>query len=476
MTTLRSLTIPLGQLPSATGLLDYLVRDEALCWIRRGTGLLGFGEAARFTTTGQDRFESAQQWWRTQLAEADVVNHVGGPGTGPLAFGSFAFSSTSPHESRLIVPQLVLGSSPGTPGPADAGPEAVDGDPAGRTWLTYLTYDDGAELTAEAAQAALAGYLEEASAERDSSSGSGAGGDRLAGGSLTEAEWMRAVGEGVRRIRAGRLSKLVLARDIVARLGSPIATAQVLRELAVRYRDCWTYSVDGLIGSTPEMLIKVEDNVARARVLAGTLDRTAVNKTTGESDAEYALRVLAGSEKQQHEHQFAIESLTRQLEPFTRSMTSHSEPFVLELPNVWHLASDVTAELSPVAGNGVPPAGGTTAAGGTAAAASVPTSLALAAALHPTAAVCGTPTDSAARVILELEHMDRGPYAGPVGWIDGAGNGEWGIALRGAVLEDPRTVRLYAGCGIVDGSSPEAELAETWSKFRPMMEALGVRR
>jgi menaquinone-specific isochorismate synthase len=197
--------------------------------------------------------------------------------------------------------------------------------------------------------------------------------------------------------------------------------------------------------------------VARARVLAGTLDRANTHKIDGESDAAYAERVLAGSEKQQHEHEIAIDSLTRKLQPYTSEMTSHSEPFVLELPNVWHLASDVSAELSTNGGHS-------------------PSSLELAEAVHPTAAVCGTPTEVAGALIRELEQMDRGPYAGPVGWTDGAGNGEWGIALRGAVVESPTRVRLYAGCGIVDASTPEAELAETWAKFRPMIEALGLRR
>jgi menaquinone-specific isochorismate synthase len=121
------------------------------------------------------------------------------------------------------------------------------------------------------------------------------------------------------------------------------------------------------------------------------------------------------------------------------------------------LASDVAAELA--AGPG--PA---------------PTSLELAEAVHPTAAVCGSPTEVAGALIRELEGMDRGPYAGPVGWTDAAGNGEWGIALRGAVVESPTRARLYAGCGIVEASTPEAELAETWAKFRPMLEALGLHR
>ncbi|MHA7283466.1 isochorismate synthase [Arthrobacter sp. TMS2-4] len=428
---LRSITVARADMDPQTGLLDYVVRNDAHTWIRRGSGLVAYGETARFTVTGPDRFTQAQEWWRRELAAADVLDDLGVPGSGLIAFGSFAFSKTSAHESRLIVPEVVVGCSDG------------------QTWLTLITDDAEAELSAEAAEAALAAFLVEPDAGRSPSPG-----DRLGPGVLSEDQYQRAVAEGVKHVQAGELSKLVLARDVVAHLGTPVATAQVLRELAVRYEDCWTYAVDGLIGSTPEMLIKVENNTARARVLAGTLDRA--NAPTG--DPDYADRVLAGSEKQLHEHQIAIDSLTETLQPFTSSMTSHSEPFVLQLPNVWHLASDVTAQLA-ADGDG-----------------RVPTSLALVQALHPTAAVCGTPTTVAGALIRELEHLQRGPYAGPVGWIDAGGNGEWGIALRGGVVETPTRVRLYAGCGIVEGSQPEAELAETWSKFRPMLEALGLSR
>ncbi len=432
--TLRGITVEWPAVPDTQGLLEYLVRDDVLCWVRREGGLAGFGEVARFTASGPDRFQQAAAWWRGLQSGADIENQVGGPGTGPVAFGSFAFSYTSAHQSRLVVPEVLVG---------------LDGD---RAWLTYLTYDGDAHLSAATAEAALAAWVEEISVERSPDPA-----DSLVPGQVSEQAYMDAVAAGVERIQAGHLSKLVVARDVVANLSTPIATAQVLRELAARYTDCWTYSVDGLIGSTPEMLIKVENNVARARVLAGTLDRSRTQNHAGESDTDYAQRVLAGSEKQRHEHQIAIDSLTRKLEPFTTAMTSHSEPFVLELPNVWHLASDVSAELAQDGGQ-------------------PPSSLELAEAVHPTAAVCGTPTEVAGALIRELERMDRGPYAGPVGWTDSAGNGEWGIALRGAVVESPQQVRLYAGCGVVDGSDPQAELAETWAKFRPMIEALGLRR
>ena len=448
--TLRTLTVPLDVESSSGGLPSFLVRDDVLCWSRREAGLVGYGELTRFNATGPERFLEADIWWRHLILEAEITDHVEVPGTGPVAFGSFAFSKTSPHVSRLILPELVVGIRDG------------------RAWATQLTFDDG-PLTEAGVLASVDRWLTEPEPNGD---GSAAGGSdvglspeavaadgsagHLSRGSLSEAAWMQAVSNGVEEIRAGKLEKLVLARDVVANLPEGVNAAEVLRQLAARYRECWTYGVDGLVGATPEMLIQVEGRTAQARVLAGTLDRRDADGLDG-SPMEYAERVLAGSEKQRHEHEIAIDSLTRQLAPFSEAMNSHSEPFILELPNVWHLASDVKAELADIEGH-------------------VPTCLALINALHPTAAVCGTPTLIAGALIRKLEHLDRGPYAGPVGWLDAAGNGEWGIALRGAVIEDANTVRLYAGCGIVEGSQPEAELAETWAKFRPMLEALGIKR
>jgi menaquinone-specific isochorismate synthase len=458
--TFRSLTVPLDGQKFPGGLPSFLVRDDVLCWTRREAGLVGFGEITRFTATGPDRFLEADIWWRHLVLEADISDAVDLPGTGPVAFGSFAFSKTSAHESRLIVPEVVVGVRDG------------------QVWLTQLTLDDG-PLTEDSALAALDRWLisnapgagiTTAAADSGGDGTSGAATARAGGavvrplplaagatlhtGSLSEEDWMAAVEAGVAEIRTGALEKLVLAREVVATDPSGVNAAQVLRELAGRYRECWTYGVDGLVGATPEMLIQVEGRTAQARVLAGTLDRRDAHGEDG-LPMDYATRVLAGSEKQRHEHEIAIQSLTSQLAPFSEAMNAHDEPFILELPNVWHLASDVKAELTEVEGH-------------------VPTCLALINALHPTAAVCGTPTQVAGALIRKLEHLDRGPYAGPVGWLDAAGNGEWGIALRGAVIESHDTVRLYAGCGIVDGSQPEAELAETWAKFRPMLESLGI--
>ena len=434
----RTLTVPLDEDATAGGLPSFLVRDDALCWTRREDGLVAFGELTRFTGSGPERFLEADIWWRHMVIEAEITDHVGIPGTGPLAFGTFAFSKTSPFESRLILPEIVVGIRDG------------------RSWLTQLTLDD-VELTEAGARAALAGWLDVPDTGLEAATGGSTGVGQsftLKSGSLSEEDWKQAVADGVAEIRTGKLEKLVLARDVVATLPDGVRAAGVLRELTRNYRECWTYGVDGLVGATPEMLIQVEGRTAQARVLAGTLDRRDAEGVDG-SPMEYAERVLAGSEKQRHEHEIAIQSLTTQLAPFSEAMNAHSEPFILELPNVWHLASDVKAELADIEGH-------------------VPTCLALINALHPTAAVCGTPTTVAGELIRRLEHMDRGPYAGPVGWLDAAGNGEWGIALRGAVIESPTSVRMFAGCGIVEGSVPEAELAETWAKFRPMLESLGI--
>lgn len=431
---LRALTIDLGAVAEAGAvpfgdLSNAINHPDALCWLRRGEGQLGFGEVARFEGTGPERFIEAEAWWKRLTLDADVEDPLQHPGTGLIAFGSFAFSKTSDYASRLVVPEFVIGVRDG------------------RAWATHLTAD-GSRPSERELRAAVVRWTSPVPLASLT-------GARLAvrAGRLGEQRWMSAVASGVRHIRAGELEKLVLARDVVVEDDGGIPRERVLRRLASAYRDCWVYGVDGLVGATPEMLIQVEGRTAQARVLAGTLDR---READGEGPG-YAERVLAGSAKQRHEHQIAIESLTNALGPFAAALNAHDEPFILELPNVYHLASDVKAELADVEGH-------------------VPTPLALVNALHPTAAVCGTPTETAGALIRELETLDRGPYAGPVGWLDGAGNGEFGIALRGAVLEGRNTARLYAGCGIVEGSLPEAELAETWAKFRPMLEALGVER
>jgi len=250
----------------------------------------------------------------------------------------------------------------------------------------------------------------------------------------------------VGRINAGEMDKVVLARDLAVDTRSAIDPRWLLQRLAERYDNTWVFTVDGLVGATPEMLVKLEKGLVTSRVLAGTIRRT------GNDERDLALAAsLARSSKDLEEHEYAVRSVADALAPHCSSVNVPESPFVLHLSNVMHLATDVAGVVTDHS-----------------------TSLALAASLHPSAAVCGTPTPIANVAIRELEQMDRGRYAGPVGWMDATGDGEWGIALRCGSIDpaDPSRMRLFAGCGIVSGSDPDSELAESDAKFVPMRDAL----
>jgi menaquinone-specific isochorismate synthase len=422
----------------ATDLLDLLPADAPLAWVRRGDGLVGWGEALRITVTGPDRFADAERAWHDLLAHAVVRDEVDLPGTGPVAFGSFAFDEDSAAGGVVVVPRVVVGRR------------------AGRMWLT--TIDSGATLRPAPTLAEVVGRRTPVPSPGAVTYGDGA---------VAADRWPDIVGKGVAAIRAGELEKVVLARDVCARTADPLDVRWPLRRLAQQYPSCWTFSVDGMLGATPELLVRSEKGLVTSRVLAGTIRRT------GDENADVArAAILAHSSKDLEEHEYAVASVAHALEPFCTSINVPDVPFVLHLPNVLHLASDVTAVLA-----GSLPDGPGTSAGvaGLAGPTGVhPSSLALAAALHPTAAVCGTPTAAARDLIARIEGMDRARYAGPVGWFGADGDGEWGIALRSAQVDpdDPRRIRLFAGCGIVAASDPAAELAESEAKLVPMRDAL----
>ncbi|MFD1721219.1 isochorismate synthase [Amnibacterium endophyticum] len=250
-----------------------------------------------------------------------------------------------------------------------------------------------------------------------------------------------AVAAAVDRIRSGELEKVVLARDVVLP-GVPDVAAAAHR-LAERYREAWAFAVDGFFGASPETLVTVRDRRIGSRVLAGTAARFEDPGADGESrDA------LLSSPKNRFEHALAVDSLLLTLGERVEDLVI-GRPFALGLPNVWHLATDATARV----GRGVG-------------------ALDLVAALHPTAAVAGAPRAVAQHLIAALEPFDRRRYAGPVGWIDGSGDGEWAIGLRSAESEGPDRVRAYAGAGIVAGSDADQELAETEWKLAPVREAV----
>jgi menaquinone-specific isochorismate synthase len=393
-------------------LLDHVPAEGSLSWVRRSEGLVGWGEAARLEVSGPRALADAAAWWAEYTADLDVDDALGIPGTGPVLFASIAFDPVA-GTSVFVVPEVTLGRRDGV------------------GWLTTVGDADPRDLPAP--QPDVDGPAPRL---------------RYADGAKDPASWCAAVATAVERIGAGELAKVVLARDLLVSADGPLVPRRLLRKLAARFPDCWTFAVDGLLGATPELLLRRTGRQLSARVLAGTAPRGA-----GVDDDRLAA-ALIGSAKDRAEHALAVDSLVEALEPYCTTLEAPSEPDLLTLANVRHLATDVT---------GLQRRSGARGRAGL---------LELVDAVHPTAAVCGTPTPAAAAVIAELEGMERGRYAGPVGWLDARGDGEFGLALRCAELIGNDGARLFAGCGIVAGSDPATELAETQSKFAAFQAAL----
>ncbi|SEB47540.1 isochorismate synthase [Paramicrobacterium humi] len=390
-------------------LIPYTPVDQPLIWLRKGNGVVGVGEALRLEFSGETRMTDAAAAWRRLAASAHVTDPLDLPGTGLVAFGAFAFSARSEVSSVLIVPRVVIGRR-------------------GRQhWVTRVRIE-GESVAAPAVTAQTVG--EDFAVD-------------FRPGLESPESYTQHVAAAIERIAAGELDKVVLARDLVGGVPQGADVRRLLLDLALGYPDCWTYAVDGLMGSSPETLVSVTRGTVSARVLAGTTARG-----DGPDADEQAAVGLATSQKDNDEHEFAVQSVVRALQPHTSHLAASEVPFTLKLPNLWHLATDIEGALSDGA-----------------------SSLDLIAALHPTAAVAGAPTETAIDLIDELEPFDRGRYAGPVGWVGADGDGEWAIALRCAQLDGDQ-LTAYAGCGIVEESTPEKELVETRIKFRPITDAL----
>lgn len=532
---------PLSVSPGV-GLTDFLYAPTSVsCWLHEGYGLVGLGRlltlsappaepvstpstesvstapaepavSTHFAQPGPSpsadtpchnpprRIEQLRQAWRHEVGQASWVDQVRRPGSGPLALGAITFSATSQASSVLVVPQVLVGRdrqgwwltrfelSPTTTAPRG---EVFRGQP----YTPQLSFVRAvAENAAE--NAGLADILDFVCAQGQAASAtktSPAGAQAHAGGAtsadspagvgqtspaavesaktsqsstLSDSQWTGAVELATQALKQNRAIKVVLARD--SYLSSSLTLGATLEHLATRFATTWTFSVDGMIGASPEMLLQLREREVFSRVLAGTARRRA-NMDQGE--LEQLANWLRGSPKNYREHQLAAASAVKALTPITEQLRV-SEPFALTLPNVIHLATDIYGQV----------------AGDTGA-------LALVEALHPTAAVCGTPTAAAAQLIGELEGMDRERYAGPVGWVDWRGEGQWCIALRSGQVLAPTaqtagtqsgpagypmgnqpvgSVRIFAGAGIMPDSVAADELAETNAKMAPMRAALGL--
>lgn len=418
-----------------------LAGETGFAWRSRGRTLVTAGVAARIPVApGPRRLE------RLAATIASLLGPATAAGVGPLAVGALPFDDATPGE--LTVPALILEPDPGggvlaTSVAAGAEPP----DPA--TLAARLLALAGAAPTRRPGplgsgnrsrgpvEARGPRRMEVPAARRDWPE------LRRVTPSWERPGWRAAVAAVLEAIASGQLDKAVLAREVVVEADRPFGRAALLGRLAARGAGAYLYASGGFIGASPELLVARSGRVARSRPLAGTVPR-------GASPAEEAasLAWLRTSAKEALEHRLVVDAVTGALAK-AADRVEVAATRIVRLPTVAHLGTEVTASL------GDPP----------------PSALDLVAALHPTPAVAGTPPEAALDLLARLEPGGRGLYAGPVGWVDGAGDGEWAVALRCANLEG-RRARLYAGAGIVAGSDPDAEWDETDSKLRAILDVL----
>ena len=470
-------------------------RSTLTVWSGKRLKLAGLGIAWEALFSGENRFAAAEEAWRDLCERAQDIsggedenpgetagvrqaaagkNYCSEPGntrcskpgkiTWPLVLGSFGFTPTTP--SLLLVPALAIVSSGGNTWLWQARFQAGQADSRGRRGTSGAT--------AENVQKAAGNNKEEAQSEASGNSAEATENTQVGDPSLRSCPardanaaipsqpsplspsdpaqvihetyphlqpdaWMAAVGRAAAEIRAGRAEKIVLARDKELRFNRDVPLTRVTRYLADKYPTCWSYAIGDLVGASPEMLASVSEGRLLCRVLAGSAVPSQEQR-------------LLSDPKEQLEHRLAVQSAEDSLTGLDLELEVPA-PRLLRLGYVTHLATDITAEN--LAEQAV-------------------TSLRAAAALHPTAAVCGKPREVAAARLAALEAMDRRRYAAPIGWMDAGGEGEWAIALRCAERDPARddTYRLLAGAGIMGDSDPQRELAETETKMSPMLRAL----
>jgi isochorismate synthase len=438
--TLVSITKPIeGIDPCAAVFASRLASDRWFCWEQpdRGFALAALGVAHEATSRGGGRFEDVARE-SLRLCEGAVVEEpVGLPaGAGPVWTGGFAFdplgAGSSPWASfapaALTLPELSL---------------CRQGEATFLTLNAVVSPGASPEEAIAEAQARLAGLradqlplLDPHPKERPSIRSVHPPGD-----------FERAVGAATDRIGEGEMTKVVLAREVLVEAAAAHDPAAVFGAMREQFPSCFCFCAGtpeaAFVGASPELLIRRSGASASTVALAGSTRRSsdpAVDDHLGEQ--------LLRSDKNRREQRIVAERIVRTLRPHAVWVETAAEPEVVKIANIQHLATPVIAQL-----------------------AEPRSAVELAGLMHPTPAVGGEPGEIAARAIVELERMDRGWYAGPVGWMDATEDGEFCVALRSALLRD-REARLYAGVGVVAGSDPEAELAETEVKLEALLPLL----
>lgn len=412
------MTSLLPQLTSRTVALDETPElipesgESGYLWRRDDGGLAANGVAARIDLpdglSDAERLAAVLQ----ALSEIPSDDPVGLPGCGPIALGALPFNPSSP--GHLVVPRRIVGLA------------------EGRAWITTVE--------PAGATAAEEGPVRPAGSPPD---------HFTLASSMPHADWKAVVEGAVDTIKRGELRKVVLARRVDITANRPFVVTDVLSRLQALYPSCMVFSVEGFVGASPELLIRRTGDAVESHPLAGTVARS------GDTRSDEALVAgLMASAKARHEHQVVVDELRSALEPVCARLDIPDRPSVMALRNVSHLGTRISGRLSPAKAGG-----------------RLPTVLELVAMVHPTPAVGGNPTDAAVRYATEVEGFDRGRYAGPVGWMDSRGDGEFALGIRCAELSGSRA-RIYAGNGVVAGSDPAEELAETQLKLQALLAAL----
>lgn len=417
--------VPGGEAPALrarttamVGLPDLLAEagESGYLWREESGGIAATGVAAQIDLPGglvdavgvRDVLES--------LARIETIDEVGLPGCGPVAIGALPFDPAA--GGHFVVPQRVVGVH------------------EGRAWVTTLS-------PARDVRGVTDWRVEEPAWA------TGSPPDQFSlTASTPHSDWKAVVAGALDAIKRDELRKVVLARRVDITGNRPFVVSDVLGRLRALYPSCMIFSVEGFLGASPELLIRRTGALVESHPLAGTVARS------GDARSDEALIAgLMGSEKARHEHQVVVDELSAALAPVCKELVIPESPTVMGLRNVSHLGTRISGRL---AGDG----------GG-----ALPSALELVARVHPTPAVGGSPTDAAIRYAAEVEGFDRGRYAGPVGWMDSRGDGAFALGIRCAEVSGARA-RIYAGNGVVSGSDPDEELAETQLKLQALLAAL----
>ncbi len=392
----RAVTRPLDDFVDEPPDLNDVAGDDGVLFVRDRVGLAGRGVAARLPIDGAAAALAA-------LHHDSTVDDAA-----PLAIGNIPFQPGA--DGTLLVPEVTVVKR------------------GGRAWVTAIDDADvGAALAPrpEPTPSAATWSIEPV---------------------VDVDHYLRAVECARDAVRAGELTKAVIARPIRITADQPVSIHAILRRLKQTFGSSYRFSVDGMIGASPELLIEVDGSVVRSYPLAGT------TRSTGDPDIDRELAAeLQASAKNQIEHRVVIDDLHDRLLPWASYLDWEPEPSIIKVANVQHLGTRMEGRLSQP----------------------TPTAVELVRALSPTPALGGHPRDEALAMIERVEGFERGRYGGAVGWIDARGDGTWAVAIRCAEFDtEHRSARLVAGGGIVADSEPLAELAETQAKFQAMLGAI----